>query len=106
MTTSAIDPDRADTVDVDEIARQALACTSVLGLGDEIASHIHGRRVPGVRVRDGVVRLHVVGRCDRTTEEICTEIILALRCLVADLTIDVAVIDMADPYSFGDGTAL
>ena len=105
MTTSAIKPDSADVVDVDALAKRTLDCASVLGLGDEIASYRHGRRVPGVRVQDGVVRLHVVGRCDLSTTEIYAEITAALRPLVFDMPIEIAVIDMADPYSFDTGMA-
>ena len=53
-------------VDPEAVASAALACPSVAGMSGgaigEVASYLPGRRVTGVRVKDGEVEVHVVAR--------------------------------------------
>ncbi len=56
----------SDPVDPDAVVTAALACPDVVGLSGgrfgEVATYLPGRRVPGVRVADGELQVHIVAR--------------------------------------------
>lgn len=87
-------------VDVDAVARLVLDCAGVMGLGDEIATHLPGRRIPGIQIRGETVHLHIVGRYDVTVEALCAEVSAAVQTLAPGHSVDIAVVDMVDPYEF------
>lgn len=87
-------------VDVDAVTKSVLGCRSVMGLGAEIATYHHGRRIDGVRIQGNGVQLHVLGRYDVTVEALCAEISAAVSPLLPGKDIDISVVDMVDPYLF------
>ncbi len=85
-------------VDVRALAQRVLDCPAVMGLGDEIATFRCGRRIEGVRVRGEVVLVHVLGRYDVSVDALCAQVTAAVRPLAPGKTIDIAVVEMVEPY--------
>jgi hypothetical protein len=87
--------------DPDAIAAAALACSMVAGLSGgvagEVATYLPGRRVPGVRIDDATVTVHVVGRYGPTMVEISNEVTLAVTPLAGGRQVGVVIEDLALP---------
>ncbi|GAA1897689.1 Asp23/Gls24 family envelope stress response protein [Lapillicoccus jejuensis] len=86
---------------VDALVDAVLGVPGVVGLHagalGEVATYLPGRRVPGVRVRDGVVDVHVVlaeGAPLRTT---AVAVRAAVATLVPGAAVDVTVEDVRAP---------
>lgn len=92
----------SDPVDVDVVSGLVEQCPSVVRLassGDrpgsvEVATYLPGRRVPGVRVVEGAVEVHVVARYGRPLPEVATEIRRALAPAVDGLAVAVFIDDL------------
>lgn len=98
MTVELSMPSMIYGVDVDAVASALLDCSSVMGLGDEIATYLGGRRIAGIEVRSDEVQVHVLGRYGLNTENLCAHISAVLMPLVPGKHINIAVIDMVEPY--------
>jgi hypothetical protein len=88
-------------VDADAVAETVCRCPSVArltpGSGVEAVTYLPGRRVPGVRVGDAGLEVHVVARYGLTMAEVADEIRVALRPLVADAAVSVVIHDVDLP---------
>lgn len=89
---SAPDPERlADAVlrvdDVDSLYG---------GLGGEVATYLPGKRVPGVRVRDGRVEIHIVVAGHRPVTDTARDVRRAVSPQVQSLPVDVIVGDIVE----------
>ena len=94
-------PGAGPAVDVEAVAQRALRCRSVAristGTFGEVATYLPGRRVPGVRVGDGRLEIHVVACWGAEVPALAGEVRDALRPLAGDLPIDVHVDDVDVP---------
>ena len=85
----------------DAIAAAVRACPAVAGLHSgrygEVATYLPGRAVVGVRVSDGNVSVHVVGRYPASITEIADQVRAAVGTVVADRSVSVTVEDLAAP---------
>jgi hypothetical protein len=91
----------------ERVAEAALACPDVLALSGgtvgEVATYLPGRRVTGVRLRDTVVEVHVVGRYGPPMDEIGAQVRAAVTPFVGDRTLAVTIDDL--DVEFGTGSA-
>jgi hypothetical protein len=92
-------------VDVDAIAAvvQALPLVNSLSGGrfGEVATYLPGRRVQGVRVRDGNVEVHVVAGPEAPLPVVGTAVRGAVLPLAGGRAVDVHVDDIEVPVSAG-----
>lgn len=88
-------------VDPDDVVSAALATEGVVrldgGLHGEVATYLPGRRVPGVRVRQRAVEVHVVVDASRDVQQTAAQVRAAVLALAPDLPIDVVVADLLLP---------
>ena len=88
-------------VDVEAVAKRALRCRSVARISTgpfgEVATYLVGRRVPGVRLRDGRLEIHVVACWGAEVPELAGEVRAAVRPVAGELPIDVHVDDVDIP---------
>ena len=88
---------------VDAVAAAVLACPDVTGLSagrvGEVATYLPGRRVPGVRLREDRITVHVTARYGRPVAEIASQVRAAVRPLVGGRPIDVGIDDVTDPHT-------
>jgi uncharacterized alkaline shock family protein YloU len=90
-----------ELIDADQISAAVLACPGVAamsaGVFGEVRYHLPGRTVPGVRISDEAVEVHVVarygpplptvaGRIDRTLARLLPG--RAVRVVIEDITTD------------------
>jgi uncharacterized alkaline shock family protein YloU len=87
-----------EALDVDEIAGIVQRCPSVVrlaaGNGVEVATYLPGRRVPGVRVGDGTVEVHVVARYGKALPEVADEVRRALGASIGRRQVAVFIDDL------------
>ncbi|MFD8496770.1 hypothetical protein [Amycolatopsis sp. NPDC059657] len=85
----------------DAITAAVRACPAVAGLHGgrygEVATYLPGRAVVGVRVIDGDISVHVVGRYPAPITEIAEQVRAAVRTVVADRPASVTVEDLVVP---------
>jgi hypothetical protein len=85
-------------IDVDEVARIVKDCPSVVrlasGTGVEAATYLPGRRVPGVRMVDDVVEVHVVARYGPSLPEVADEVRQALGASMGERPVAVFIDDL------------
>ena len=97
---TAVDP---QAVDVEAVAERAVRCRSVARISTgpfgEVATYLAGGRVPGVRVRDGRLEIHVVACWGADIPGLAREVRKAVRPAAGDLPIDVHVDDIDVPDS-------
>jgi hypothetical protein len=88
-------------VDVEAVAQRAVRCRSVARISPgpygEVATYMAGRRVPGVRLRDGRLEIHVVACWGAEVPQLAGEVRDAVRPVAGDLPIDVHVDDVDIP---------
>ena len=92
----------AGAPDAGALADAARACPSVVdvtgGALDEVATHLPGRRVPGVRITDDAVEIHVVASmAAESLPTVGEEVRARLRPLAAGRRVDVYIDDVAQP---------
>ncbi|MDP8955159.1 MAG: hypothetical protein M3N37_09660 [Actinomycetota bacterium] len=89
---------RVAVIDVDAVVHVVAQCPSVArltsGTGVEAVSYLPGRRVPGVRVGEGGLEVHVVARYGPTMAQVAEEIRRGLRPLVGDAAVSVVIHDL------------
>lgn len=95
-----------DGVDPDAVAERAAGCRSVARMSSgrfgEVATYLPGRRVPGVRVGDGRVEVHVVACWGAPVPDLVAEVRAALTPVAGGLPVDVHVDDVDIPDSAGE----
>jgi hypothetical protein len=100
-TGSMPEPAVIDGVNVDDVATAVLACAGVAGLDGgqfgEVASYLPGRRIPGVVVSGGRVRVQIRIRWAARVPPLVALIIAVLRPLTRDRPVDVVIADIDDP---------
>ncbi len=88
-------------VDAEAVAEVVTRCPSVVrltpGPGVESVTYLPGRRVPGVRLGDAGLEVHVVARYGPTMPEVAEEIRGALRPLLGDAPVSVVIHDVDVP---------
>lgn len=86
---------------VDALVEAVLGLPGVAGLHagalGEVATHLPGRRVPGVRVRDGVVDVHVVLTGTAPLRVTAGAVRAAVAALAPGVAVDVTVEDVRPP---------
>lgn len=95
--------------DAEAIAVAVQRCEGVSrlygGVGGEIATYLPGRRVPGVRVAERHVEVHVVGRYGPSMAAIAAEVRAAVTAVVPFfVTVDVVIEDLDVPGEEPAGT--
>jgi hypothetical protein len=90
--------------DLDAVADAVRSCGSVSDLSSgpsgTVATYLPGRKVPGVRMLDGEVEIHVVARWDAPVARVAEEIRKAVIPHVGATAITVYVDDVEDPPSW------
>jgi hypothetical protein len=108
MTTAELadDPQAAivEGVDIDLVAKTVRACAGVSDLVDgpfgDSTSYLPGRRVTGVSVNGGTVRVSVRAKWGVPASDLLEQITSALKPILANRRIEVVVADVDDPPSF------
>jgi hypothetical protein len=80
--------------EADAIGRAVAACPGVARLGDQVATHLPGRRVAGVRRRAGRVEVHVVASDHTTVADIAAAVRDAVAATGATEPVDVVIEDL------------
>ncbi|MCA1847025.1 MAG: hypothetical protein LC792_28305 [Actinobacteria bacterium] len=92
-------------VDPDLIAEQVAACRSVARMSPgpfgEVATYLPGRRVPGVRIGDGRVEVHVVACWGVRVPDLAAEVRAVLGRVAGGRPVDVHVDDVDVPDGAG-----
>lgn len=90
-----------DGVDVDAVAAAMQGCAGVSALDGgqdgEIATYLPGRKVPGVQVSGGRVRVQIRSRWGIPATDLAALITVALAPLTGSRPIDVLIADIDDP---------
>jgi hypothetical protein len=99
-----------DGVDVDAVAAAVLGCAGVAGLDGgrfgEMASYLPGRKVEGVVVSGGRVKVQIRARWAVPVPELAALIRTILMPLTGPRPVDVVIADIDDPSSAPDFTHL
>jgi len=92
---------RLATVDPEAVAAAVLRIPSVRGLfpggAVEIATYLPGKRVPGVRVREDEIEVHVVARWGASLPEVAEEVKRSVAPIAGRLPVAVHVDDVETP---------
>ena len=83
-----------------------MACPSVAGISPgplgEVATYLPGRRVPGVRLGDGRIEIHVVARWGVRVPDLAADVRAAVQTIAAGVLVDVHVDDVEVPNERDD----
>jgi hypothetical protein len=92
-------------VDPDLVAGRVAACRSVARMSagpfGEVATYLPGRRVPGVRIGDGRVEVHVVACWGVSVPDLAAEVRAVLGPVGGGRVVDVHVDDVDVPNGAG-----
>jgi hypothetical protein len=92
--------------DAEAVAERAAGCRSVARISTgpfgEVATYLPGRRVPGVRVGDGRIEVHVVACWGVQVPDLAAEVRAAIGPIAGGLPVDVHVDDVDVPDADGD----
>src|SRR6476620_7224282 len=95
------DPAIVDGINVDAVASAVRAVPGVSDLAGgrfgDATSYLPGRRLAGVAVRDGTVRISVRARWGVSAGDLLRQITLALRPIFSDRRIDVVIAEIDNP---------
>ncbi len=94
--------------DPDAIAAAALACAGVSrlhgGIGHEVAAYLPGRTVPGVRLAEDRVEVHVVARYGTVLPDLAEKVRAAVIPAAGELPVEVHIDDLdVEPALTGPG---
>lgn len=93
--------DAPGAVDPEAVAQAAAACPDVARLSEgvvaEFASYLPGRRVPGVRIDDEGVEVHIVARWGRPLPEVGDAVVAAVTPVAQGHAVRVFVDDLEEP---------
>jgi uncharacterized alkaline shock family protein YloU len=91
----------SELTEVDQISAAALACPDVAGMSagvfGEVRSYLPGRAVPGVRLSDEAVEVHVVARYGPSLPAVAGEIDRAVAALLPGRAVRVFIEDILLP---------
>lgn len=91
MTTQLPDPDR-----VAEVARAVAGVVDLTGGPlDSAATYLPGRRVPGVRLDESTIAVHLVVTMERPVREVAADVHRALGEAFAGRTVEVVIEDVS-----------
>ena len=95
------DPAVIEGIDVDAVAAAVRCCAGVSALGGgqggEIATYLPGRKVPGVQVSNGRVRVQIRSRWGVPATDLAALITVVLAPLAGTRPVDVLIADIDDP---------
>jgi hypothetical protein len=95
------EPALVDGVDVDAVAAAVRSCPAVDDLDggrfEGVATYLPGRRVPGIRISEDRIEVHVRGRWDQPVGLIADQIRGVLATLNGGRLIDIVLTDVAEP---------
>lgn len=93
-------------MDAEVIAQRTAGCRSVARISPgpfgEVATYLPGRRVPGVRLGEGRVEVHVVACWGVRVPDLVAEIRAAVAPIAGGLPVDVYVDDVDIPTADGE----
>ncbi|MEO7262622.1 MAG: Asp23/Gls24 family envelope stress response protein [Jatrophihabitantaceae bacterium] len=99
--TGPAEPAVVDGIDVDAVAAAVRGCPAVDDLDggrlDAVATYLPGRRVPGIRIVDDRIEVHVRGVWDQPVSLIARQVQGVLAPLTGGRIIDVVLTDVAEP---------
>jgi hypothetical protein len=99
-------PDLSDAISPDAVAERVAACRSVARLSPgpvgEVATYLPGRRVPGVRLTDARIEVHVVARWGVRVPDVAADVRGALQPIAPGYSVDVHVDDVEVPGEHDD----
>ncbi|MBV9821590.1 MAG: hypothetical protein JO144_05050 [Actinobacteria bacterium] len=99
--TEPAEPTLVDGIDIDAVATAVRGCPAVDdldgGLLGGAVTYLPGRRVPGVRIADGRLEVHVRGRWNQPVTVIAEQVRQALAPLTGSRPVDVVLSDIAEP---------
>lgn len=91
----------SEAIDADAVAERAAGCRSVARLSPgafgEVATYLPGRRIPGVRVADGQIEVHVVACWGVRVPDLAAEVRAAVGPIAGGLPVAVHVDDVDIP---------
>lgn len=97
----------ANLPDADHVADAARTVPGVTGMGGgaagAVATYLPGRQVPGVRIDDDVVAVHVTVSLDRPLTAVAASIRAAVAPLACGRAVDVVIEDVEDAEKGTDG---
>jgi hypothetical protein len=103
--TSPTEPALVDGVDVDAVAAAVRGCPAVddldAGRLGGVATYLPGRRVPGIRISDDRIEVHVRGRWNQPVGVIAEQVRGVLATLGGGRIIDVVLTDVSEPAQAG-----
>jgi hypothetical protein len=107
--TGPAEPALVDGVDVDAVAAAVRGCPAVDDLDGGplggVATYLPGRRVPGIRISESRVEVHVRGVWNVPVATVASQIRGALATLIGGRSIDIVLTDVADPGQVGTSSA-
>ena len=91
----------ADAPSADSVAERTVRCRSVARISSgpfgEVATYLPGRRVPGIRLTDHTIEVHVVARWGVRVSDLAAEVRAAVQPTAAGRSVDVHVDDVEIP---------
>ena len=99
-------PDVSGAISPDAVVERVTACPSVARISPgpvgEVATYLPGRRVPGVRLGDDRIEIHVVARWGVRVPDLAADVRAAVQSIAADVLVDVHVDDVEVPNERDD----
>jgi hypothetical protein len=99
--TGPAEPTLVDGVDIDAVAAAVRGCPAVDdldgGLLGGAVTYLPGRRVPGIRILEDRIEVHVRGVWDQPVGLIAAQVRQALALLAGGRVVDVFLTDIAEP---------
>lgn len=90
-----------EQLDPDAVSAAALSCPDVAalsgGIAGEVATYLPGRRVPGVRLTEDEVEIHIVARWDTNLPEVADAVRRAVKAVTGGMRTSVYVEDIEVP---------
>lgn len=94
-------PELSGAISPDAVVERVAACPSVArispGPAGEVATYLPGRRVPGVRMSDDTIEIHVVARWGVRVPDVAADVRAAIASIAAGCSVDVHVDDVEVP---------
>ncbi len=95
-----------EPTEADQISAAVLACPDVASMSAEIRSYLPGRTVPGIRLGDEAVEVHVVARYGPPLPAVAEQIDRAVAPLLPGRALRIVIEDImlpGDPQNTTDG---
>jgi hypothetical protein len=99
--TGSPEPTLVDGVDIDAVAAAVRGCPAVDDLDGSMlggaVTYLPGRRVPGIRIAEDRIEVHVRGVWDQPVSLMASQLRQALAPLAGGRVVDVVLTDIAEP---------